>query len=91
MRVDRRVSPNQTALWSIYQLHHRRRSVATFPTTSQQHAPVNRGQLGHPADTLHRRSAHFCWSIGLTSKLVMRVDSRHPLSPLPPQVKAGIG
>jgi hypothetical protein len=87
-RIDRRVSPNQTALWTLYELHRCRRSIGPFAATSQQHAPVNNGQSRHCAVTLRCRSERFRWSARLTSKLVMRVRFPSPAPTTKAQVTA---
>jgi hypothetical protein len=51
MRVDRRVSPNQAALWTIYELRNgagQRPGAVRLACYYRRSTRVNRGQLSHP-------------------------------------------
>jgi hypothetical protein len=78
MRIDRRVSPNQTALWTVYELRGcTGRRAINGPLT-----PVNHGQRRTILAPRNRRSGVLAGRISRSSKLVMRV--RFP-SPAPHQ------
>jgi hypothetical protein len=74
MRVDRRVSPNQTALWTVFELRGcTRRRAINGPLT-----PVDQGQQRTTSSHQNRRSGVLDGRISRSSKLVMPVRSRSP-------------
>jgi hypothetical protein len=51
MRIDRRVSPNQTALWTFYELRNgagQRAAAVRLACYYGRSTGVNRGQVSHP-------------------------------------------
>ena len=76
MRIDRRVSPNQTALWTIAEL----RGYTDSRAISGPLRSVNHGQQRVTRSGLRRRSGPVASPPCRSSKLVMRV--RFPSSAL---------